>query len=346
MSEASGTEANVSVIIPTYNRAEVLPPTASLLPAAARSQSSLRGPLKAGIEKAAVRSGLPRLLGYRRRFERLVLAYHNVVPDGEIAWGEGSLHITESLFRHHLDVLQRVATIVPLERFFRAEGHEPDGPFVAITFDDGYRGAVTVGAGELARRDLPATYFVTPGLSSEDGFWWDRMAQSEGGSLDEELREQCLQALAGQQARVLEWADSTGRARQVAPNFACPADHRELQTLTSRGHFQLGCHTWTHPNLRRLSSVERQQEFRRCRDWITEATGEPPEVLSYPYGLESPSVRADAAAAGHRHGFRISGGWLPRAGSGEELALPRLNIPAGLSPEGLRLRLAGLGLSS
>ena len=313
---------------------------------AGRSQTFLRARLKAGVEKAAVHCGLARLLGYGRRFERLVLAYHSVVPEGETSWGEGSLHITESLFRHHLDVLQGAATIVPLERLIRTEGHEADGPFVAITFDDGYRGAVTVGADELARRDLPATYFVTPGLSSEDGFWWDRMAQSERGTLDEGLREHCLETLAGQQARVLEWARTTGRGREGAPEFARPADHRELQGLKARGRFQLACHTWTHPNLRRLSSAERQEEFRRCRNWITETTGEPPEALSYPYGLESSAVRTDAGAVGHHHGFRISGGWLPQAGSGDELALPRLNIPAGLSPEGLRLRLAGLGLGS
>ena len=298
------------------------------------------------MEKAAVRCGLARFLGYGRRFERLVLAYHNVVPDGETGWGEGSLHINQSLFRHHLDVLQRAATIVPLDRIFHYEDDRPDGPFVAITFDDGYHGAVTVGADELTRRNLPATYFVTPGLSSEDGFWWDRFAQSGGGTLDERLREHCLEALAGKQARVLHWADTTGRARESAPEFARPAEHRELQALMARGQFQLGCHTWTHPNLRRLSSAERQVEFRRCRDWITKTTGEPPETFSYPYGLESSAVRADARATGHHHGFRISGGWLPRAGSGEELALPRLNIPAGLSPEGLRLRLAGLGLRS
>jgi peptidoglycan/xylan/chitin deacetylase (PgdA/CDA1 family) len=64
--------------------------------------------------------------------------------------------------------------------------------------------------------------------------------------------------------------------------------------------------------------------------------------LSYPYGLYNESARRIAAASGYVGALRIDGGWVPRNPSVDMFAVPRFNIPSGLSLNGFRLRLAGL----
>lgn len=306
----------------------------------------MRNASKGALERALTRSGVSNLMARRHRSGRLILAYHNVVPAGERSWGERSLHIAESTFRAHLKVLQAVSKVVPLHELLDQDAALPGGPRVSITFDDGYRGALSVGARILADRDLPATYFLTPGLSPREGFWWDQLAEQSGGALTETVRNHCLHELGGRHDQVLEWSRSSGLTSEPAPPFARAATREEVLEVWSLGRSTLGCHTWTHPNLARLSASAREDEFRRCQEWIEKLTGTRPRVISYPYGLDSDDVHEDARAAGYRYGLRIAGGFLSKDGSDHALAVPRLNVPAGLSAAGLRLRLAGIGLAS
>ena len=65
--------------------------------------------------------------------------------------------------------------------------------------------------------------------------------------------------------------------------------------------------------------------------------------LSYPYGLTSPTAAQAVERAGYVGAFLVEGGWLPRQQRFyHPFALPRLNVPAGLSVEGFQLRLSGL----
>jgi peptidoglycan/xylan/chitin deacetylase (PgdA/CDA1 family) len=97
-------------------------------------------------------------------------------------------------------------------------------------------------------------------------------------------------------------------------------------------------HTWSHPNLSALNEDALGAELRRPLDWLRERFAGVPAWIAYPYGLASNTVREAARAAGYDAGFMVAGGWIERAG-GDALAQPRLNIPAGLSTSGLRLRL-------
>jgi peptidoglycan/xylan/chitin deacetylase (PgdA/CDA1 family) len=103
----------------------------------------------------------------------------------------------------------------------------------------------------------------------------------------------------------------------------------------------LASHTWSHPNLAALEPAELTAELTRPLAWLRDGFPEPLAVLAYPYGRSSPQVEAAAAAAGYRAALRIDGGWL-RSGRGRTHALPRLNVPSGLSLQGFRLRTAGL----
>jgi len=308
----------------------------------------MRQGIKRLIEVGATRSGAASLLSGRMRGRRLILAYHNIVPRGEQAWGEASLHLPEALFRSHLDVLGECCTVVSLRSLLQLPGGKNGGnegrPLVAVTFDDAYRGAATAGVEALGESGFDATFFINPGLAREPGFWWDRLAMGRGGELPGAVRAHCLDALAGRQAEVLRWAKAEGGELPEAPGHSRPSTHDGLLSLAAHHHVSCECHTWSHPNLARISADERAAEFGRSSRWMEEHLSVSPSLISYPYGEHDAAVDADASGHPYLHGFRIEGGWIS-PGPLLPFAVPRLNVPAGLSPEGLRLRLAGVGVS-
>ncbi|HJS48472.1 MAG TPA: polysaccharide deacetylase family protein [Gemmatimonadales bacterium] len=292
-------------------------------------------------ERALVGSGMAARFA-RRRPRRFVLAYHNILPDGTPSAGDRSLHLTRARFAAQLDLLAREARVVPLGLILAPTA--PVGtdrrPLVALTFDDAYAGAVLTGVGELAARGLPATICVAPGFLGGRSFWWDALASGEGG-LGAATRETVLADCRGDDASARAWAAARGHdiRNDLGPPFRC-ATESELASALEHPGISLASHTWSHPNLARLEPDDLRQELERSREWLQRFGPRAEPVVTWPYGLHSAAARSLAAEAGYQAGFRVDGGEL-RDGA-DRFALPRLNVPAGLSPEGLLLRLAGL----
>lgn len=303
----------------------------------------IRDVVKTGAERLIVASGMPGRRIAARASGTVILSYHNVVPRGEAVVGDLSLHITQDRFGAHLDRLVETHDVVPLADI--VPGAEPSGrPRAAVTFDDAYVGTLTAGFEELGRRDLPATVFVPPGLLGGDGFWWDRLAPG-GDGLVGPLRDHALDVLGGRHRPVLEWAVAEGLSLADLPTHARPATDEALRAAVATGRFAMGSHTWTHVNLAAVPLDEAVTEMRRGHDWLREWTGDAPVVdwLAYPYGRSTPEVEA-AAAAVARWAVRVEGGpaEVRRRWVAGDHRLPRINVPAGLSPDGLTLRLAGI----
>lgn len=298
--------------------------------------------VKQPIEKAISSSAVGWMTKRRVRGRRLILAYHGITPEGEPPAGERALFITQRDFAMHLDMLAAEADVAPLDRI-----DEPgDGrPRVAITIDDAYRGAVTVGVRELAARSLPATIFVAPGRLNNHVFWWDALSLGTA-KLDEKLRNHALYKLGGADERVRAWAAQAAiPACDELPTYAQTATCTELAAALRFPGITLGSHTWSHPNLTFLEIAEVVREVRRSREWLHAEFGEKViDWLAYPYGLESAQTRVAVAGASYAGALRIGGGWhSPTEVS--PFARPRLNIGAGLSVVGLRARLQGAVLS-
>jgi peptidoglycan/xylan/chitin deacetylase (PgdA/CDA1 family) len=295
--------------------------------------------LKRPAEWAACRAGAPLARRFRRQ-RLLVLAYHNIVPDGERARGDPSLHLAQREFAHQLDLLARTHDVVSIADVLLARS--TGRPRAVITFDDAYRGAVTAGVAELTRRNLPATIFVAPAFVDGASFWWDVLASAGGGGLAPELRAHALHELAGRDAAVRGWAERLGRPAQSVPQHQTVASEAELAQAVASGRITLGSHTWSHANLARLGSAELELELTRPLQWLKSRFTAVVPWLSYPYGIRSPEVEQATARAGYEGGFLISGGWLPGPVSTARFALPRVNVPAGISLAGFELRISGL----
>jgi peptidoglycan/xylan/chitin deacetylase (PgdA/CDA1 family) len=285
-------------------------------------------------------SGVAAIARRRMRGRTLVLAYHGIVPDGESPAGERSLHLPQRRFAEQLDELRGTCDVVPLDAVL--SDARVSRPRAAITFDDAYHGAVSAGAVELARRDLPATVFVAPGFVPGGRFWWDDLATAHAGELPERLRRTALEDCRGDDALVRRWAAASGLdAATPTPAFTRAASLQELADAAAAGRITFGAHTWRHPALPRLGPEALAEELARPLAWLREHFPERTlPWLAYPYGLESPAVRAAARDAGYVAALRVDGGWM-RAGD-DQLALPRLNVSAGMSLDAFALRLAGM----
>ncbi len=276
----------------------------------------------------------------RRRSSALVLAYHNIVPDGERPVGDLSLHLPQASFSAQLDLLASTHDIVSLDEAVRPV----DGsarPRAAITFDDAYRGAVRAGVPELARRGLPATIFVAPAFVGGGTFWWDALADDTG--LPEAIRSHALGALRGEDSAIRRWASGQGIRERALPDHQTVAAEAELAEATRNAGIQLAAHTWSHPNLAALDDDQLESEISRPLEWLRARFVAVTRWISYPYGLWSPAAERVAEAAGYEGGLRVDGGWLdPARSRTQRFAIPRLNIPAGVSIAGFELRSSGL----
>jgi peptidoglycan/xylan/chitin deacetylase (PgdA/CDA1 family) len=303
----------------------------------------MRRAIKVVAEKALIKIGIERFAQRRLRERILVLAYHNILPQGERSRGDSSLHLSQREFGNQLDALAESHEVVALETLL--SGQPSSGASrVVITFDDAYVGAVTVGVEELRKRKMPATIFVAPGLLGTVP-WWDVLAESNRGAVRDDLRRRALDVLAGDAEAILRSAQSQSHLPAPAKDLPRISTESELAGAVTTPGITLGSHSWSHRNLAALPETDLETELVRPLKWLKKRFGTVVPCLSYPYGLFTEAVQRSAAKAGYLAAFRIDGGWLPRSVSLPSYALPRLNIPSGLSLRGLRLRLAGIGTS-
>ena len=298
-----------------------------------------RGAVKSLLETGLVWSGGAALCRAALDRHALVLAYHNVVPDDTPPFGDRPLHLPRRAFVRQIERLLRCHSIVPLDEVLMPAPAR-SRPRVAITFDDAYRGAVLLGIEELARRGVPASVFVVPGFVGEGPLWWDAVT-GESGGIDSGVRAHALERLAGRDRDVRCWAAAQGLPVRAVPEWGRLASEVELRAATRHPGITLGSHTWSHPNLTRLPPDELRQELSRSLEWLRERYDRAIPWVSYPYGLTSPDVEAAAVAAGYEAGLALGGGWFAPP-SANRYALPRSNVPAGLSLNGFVLRVSGL----
>ena len=301
----------------------------------------LRALLKGAAERAMVWSGGARLARRRMTGRALVLAYHNVVPDDAPPMGDRANHLPLASFRAQMRELRSTHDVVPLAELLTLAPRRATRPRAAITFDDAYRGTITLAIPELVRLGLPATVFVAPAMLGGKTFWWDALG-SAGDGLDAGVRGRALHELCGQEESVRRWARDAGLDLARMPDMACTASEDEVVAVAALPGISLGSHSWSHPNLTRISQSELSSELARPLAWLTSRVAKPLPWIAYPYGCFDGEVERAAAAAGYSAALGVSGGWLSSRTTADLFALPRENIPPGLSIHGFVMRGAGL----
>jgi peptidoglycan/xylan/chitin deacetylase (PgdA/CDA1 family) len=240
-----------------------------------------------------------------------ILGFHSVVSrrrSGRVGWVpelEVTIDVLEDLLRrareHGRDVLS-------LDQVHAAVTHgKHERPFVAFTFDDGYRDALTRALPVFERFEAPFAVYVTP--SYPDGtavLWWYPLEEKllECDVLDFEFLGERYHFPAATPAEktaaflslerivegvapdiLLDFARAAcGRERVDRAQAELPIRWSELQELASSPLVTIGAHTLTHPILSCLSAEEVREEIVGSREVLEAKLGRAVHHFSYPYG--------------------------------------------------------------
>jgi peptidoglycan/xylan/chitin deacetylase (PgdA/CDA1 family) len=273
----------------------------------------------------------------------LVLAFHNVLSESTIPRGDRSLHLPVTTFCELVDWFTESYDVVPLDRAFDTPDARESRPRAAITFDDAYVGAISVAIPELWRRRLPVTVFAISKAEPGHTFWWDSLADGFPDGMPDSVREAVLTEARGADSDVRAWARSRGMALAELDGEFVAASWESIRLAAKLPGITIASHTRSHSNLAELDAEEVTEELEGSRRELKQLVPQSRPWLAYPYGLSSPMVESAAESAGYELAFRVSGGVIRRKEAlPSPYALPRLNIPAGLSLRGFRLRAAGL----
>ncbi len=180
---------------------------------------------------------------------------------------------------------------------------------VAITFDDGYRGALRHGIEELTRRGLPATVFVCPGLLDGHAFWWDRYAAHPDPAA---FRASALEEHRGREDSVCRWAAAQGVQAATLPDYMTSASLDELKQAATGSGITVGRPHVDAPEPR-PGNGSRAAGRSWCGrpEWLAESFGDDYRpYLAYPYGLWNAQCEREASDAGYDAAFLVRGGWF------------------------------------
>lgn len=274
-----------------------------------------------------------------RPMDGVILAYHNIIEPGSPAAGDRSLHLTLDKFLAQVDWLGDFCSFTDLPDLLG--GTPGTRPKVVMTFDDAYHGAVHLGIPELQQRGVPATIFVCSRWEGGELPWWDALADRHGG-LRAEVRREALDSRHGHGPEVMEWARESGMAPAELPRQFRIASPAEVSTLLEGGGVSLGMHGTAHANLCSLTDDELEVELLAARRETRASYPTAIDWLAYPYGLTNDRVAARASAAGFEGALEVSGGPIRDARLVDRFRIPRLNVPAGASLRGFRLRSVGV----
>jgi len=264
--------------------------------------------------------------------DRLVLAYHNIVPAGLPARGDASLHLPIDRFEAQLKYLRREADVVALDDLLLTQGSK--ARLVAITFDDAYATALTLGVSACVSQDLPCTVFVAPALLGRIPVW-DVMAERRQWTDGDRQRFLWEQRGVNMPESVLD--DQLGSL----PSTLRIATEADVLAVCSHAGVSVGNHSMHHANLGALSTAEAQHELKAASDWLASRFSISSTVVAYPYGIAPRDPAGAVRGTMLEHGLVVSGGWLRRGQEVSALTVPRWNVPAGITARGFQLRLRG-----
>jgi peptidoglycan/xylan/chitin deacetylase (PgdA/CDA1 family) len=258
-----------------------------------------------------------------------------------------------------LRYLKRQFHVVPLGRLVeRLEdtGANVDG-MVALTFDDGLLSNVEVAYPLLRKLQLPATFFICPGLIEHGRWQWTHEVQRRLGWLEAQERSALarkLRAPADIEAFVAWMKRLDIAARRAAEDALCRdtpdfmrtwADHEEYDVANWDELHQLdpelitiGSHSLSHPVLPSLGPAEMEAEIAESRRLIETRLQRPAEFFAYPDNHHNVAVR-ELVRRHYRAAVASAKKCIERPV--DLHLLPRLSLPGSALRLALAMHLAG-----
>src|SRR5262245_15947865 len=280
-----------------------------------------------------------------------ILAYHRI--DDDVTRPE--LCVSPANFRAHRRHLAANGFTVTSVREIAdaARAGRVGERFVAVTFDDGYRGSSTCASGILAQHSFPATFFVVAdALNEAHEFWWDLLARVflSARPLPSELHldlrgglihlsaatrverylsyRKAVEALyllprAERDQHVQHLAATAGAGSRSASDPG-PMTSAELVRLAGAPGIEIGAHSSTHVWLPAETRETQLKEIAQSK-WRLEVVIQRPVLsFSYPYGGYTPAAVDIVRQAGYEVAVTIER--RPVMAGEDSFVLPRLEI--------------------
>ncbi|MCZ8099716.1 MAG: polysaccharide deacetylase family protein [Burkholderiales bacterium] len=256
-------------------------------------------------------TGAHRLSGPRFRGKGAILMLHHVRPWHERAFAPNRLlEVTPEFLDAVLGRCRAIGLdLVAMDDVADRMADADAPPFVAVTFDDGYRDTLDEALPVLRRHGAPATVYVTPGFADRSSpLWWLDLehAVERLGRITIDLGTGPETLAAGSPAEKaaaferIYWALRAGpeeRLRATIADLAARAgvdslgsvaalclDWEGIRRLAADPLVTIGAHTMTHPMLAKHPADVAWHEMALSRSVVAERTGRPVRHFAYPVG--------------------------------------------------------------
>ena len=263
----------------------------------------------------------------------LVLCWHNV----DSSWlfpsrpGAGPRGM-----ERQLRFLRRSANVVDLRQALTAlaSGRPLPARAVAITFDDGYRDQLELAAPMLERLELPATFFLIPGvLSRAVRPWWELIAWAfmrsprevlawEGSTMTLRTPAERRSGLLAVVEQLKRRAGATREAtlEELTRALAPEGDPRDDEMFLdwegarrlARGRLTIASHTFYHGILSQEDEQAQEHDLVLSKQQLEQELDVPIDLLAYPNGRlgdYDDTTMAAASRAGYTHAVTTLPGW-------------------------------------
>ena len=260
----------------------------------------------------------------------VVLMLHRVLSDRQKAEtkSEAAMIIGDQVYQDLVRYLRRHYRIVDVTN--DNLGAQGDKLAVALTFDDGWQDNLQPLTRDQREHGVPATIFVSPGLTGLDNPFWPEQVRTILGDRPERELRQVVESL-----KKLDPSDRNaqiaGLARQNGVIQERPSETtdrtltwEELDQLRAAG-VTLGAHSQNHEILTSLPSLELiDGELRDSKRDLEQHWPYECSALAYPNGGHNDEVVERTRAAGYRRAFTTTPGvWTEQT---DPLRIPRMNI--------------------
>lgn len=268
---------------------------------ASKGVVSLSARVKESVQWFSYISGMSAARAKRQRAMQIIM-FHGVGGDD----------YPVPVFEAQLRYLKKHFSIVSLEPIVEkvagrgsVESHE-----IALTFDDGLHNHCALVYPVLKRLNIPATFFVCPGLVESGQWLWNHEVRERLRMLSGERRVSLshrVQAPGSGVEEILGWMKSLEpkqrksveeAVRTAVPDFRPSAQqHQQYDVMTWRelasfdpALVTIGSHSVSHPILTTLNPAELAYEIRGSRRWLEERLQRPIEHFCYPNGAGNAAV--------------------------------------------------------
>jgi peptidoglycan/xylan/chitin deacetylase (PgdA/CDA1 family) len=295
-------------------------------------------------------TGLHRLAVARTRGLGAILMFHQVRPWRPKAPGFAPnrlLEITPEFLERVILLARRFGfEIVSMDEAVRRLAEGNCKPFVALTFDDGYRDTVEYALPVLDRHSAPFAVFVATGFAGRSaGMWWleleeaVRRADRVEGRRARTPREKMAaftalyrELRAGPESRLLEEVGALAARWDVDGGAIVEAlclDWKAIQNLSRHPLATIGAHSISHKMLAKWAAGLAREEMLGSKTEIETRIGLPVRHFAYPVGDPSSAGTREFAIAreiGFVSAVTTRPGMLFADHRDHALALPRLSI--------------------